>query len=720
MDTPRIIREGHNCWRVCRADKVAFLIDGAAYFQTLYKSLPLAERQILILAWDIYSRLKLIPEKQTSDNSTPDNPISGTTEALPSTLGPLLDRLSRRKSALHIHVLSWDFSLLLALSREWMPIYKMDWNTHRRLKFCLDDQYPLGASHHQKLVVIDDLLAFAGGLDLTRGRWDTPEHRADDPRRQHTDGTPLPIRPHHDVQMAVSGVAAAGLGELARERWQRGTGKSLRPPKVKSRRLWPPGLRADLQDVDVAVVRTQPAYNGHPEVREIERLYLDSIAAAREYIYIENQFFTATSIAEALAKRLREPDGPEIVLNLPLCTEGWLSQQSMDMMRVGLLKMLREADQHGHLAVYYPHIDADVHLSINLHAKVMIIDNRFVRIGSSNLNNRSLGLDTECDLAIELEPDDSARCASIEHFRNRLLAEHLDCKPQAVADQIHRHRSLLRGIQALRGKGRSLRPLEDELPEPDERILKDIQLTDPEQPVDMDRLLNHFIPQQHAKPAGRRIASWVAVLLVLVGLGAIWRFTPLSEWLDIEQLRQLAVDVRESRFTPLILIAAFVIGGLVMVPITALIIAVVLAFGPILGFLYALTGGVLSALAGYGVGYLLGRKLVRQLGGKHINQISRRLAKRGVLTMLVVRIVPVAPFTVVNLVAGASHIRFRDYVLGTLFGMTPGVLGVSLLTDRVEASMRSPDWQTLLTLIIVAILVFSVGYTLSKRLMAQN
>ena len=85
--------------------------------------------------------------------------------------------------------------------------------------------------------------------------------------------------------------------------------------------------------------------------------------------------------------------------------------------------------------------------------------------------------------------------------------------------------------------------------------------------------------------------------------------------------------------------------------------------------------------------------------------------------MVVVRIVPVAPFTVINLIAGASHIRFRDFVLGTLFGMTPGILGVTLLTDRVEAPLRSPDWSTLLTLVMVAAMVFTAGYWLSRQLM---
>jgi len=182
-------------------------------------------------------------------------------------------------------------------------------------------------------------------------------------------------------------------------------------------------------------------------------------------------------------------------------------------------------------------------------------------------------------------------------------------------------------------------------------------------------------------------------------------------------LTKAFAEWRNSFITPLIIIAAFVVGGLLVIPVTAMIIISVLVFGPVLGFTYALLGSVISAISCYGLGSLLGRNAVRQLASKRINQISRQLADRGLLTMLVVRIIPLAPFTIVNLVAGASHIGFRDFVLGTLIGMIPGILGITLLTDRVKATLRSPDWETLLTLVAVATVVFAVGYFISRHLL---
>jgi uncharacterized membrane protein YdjX (TVP38/TMEM64 family) len=256
------------------------------------------------------------------------------------------------------------------------------------------------------------------------------------------------------------------------------------------------------------------------------------------------------------------------------------------------------------------------------------------------------------------------------------------------------------------------------LPQADERLLRDIRLSDPEHPVDGEAILNHFVPPQQAKPAGRRVAGWLVTLLVLLALAAAWRFTPLNQWLQVSSLVQHLTPWLHSELTPLIVIAAFVLGGLLVIPVTTLIIVVVLVFGPLAGFLYALTGSLLSAFTGYGLGNLLGRHTVRRLAGSRINQVSRQLARRGLLTMLIVRIVPVAPFSIINLVAGASHIRFRDFLWGTIFGMTPGILGVTLLTDRIRASLSSPDWQTLVSLVLVAIVVFVAGYLLAKHLLS--
>jgi len=183
---------GHTCWRVERADRVRVLIDGAEYFRTFRDAAQQARHSILIIGWDVDSRFQLVREPPGDD--------------LPTGLRDFLNELVRRNRRLRVNVLDWDFPMLFAPDRELLPLYKMEWTTHRRLNFRLDSHHPLGASHHQKIAVIDDAVAFCGGLDFTLGRWDTPEHRPGDVRRRDLDET---IRqPYHDVQMMVSGPAA--------------------------------------------------------------------------------------------------------------------------------------------------------------------------------------------------------------------------------------------------------------------------------------------------------------------------------------------------------------------------------------------------------------------------------------------------------------------------------------------------------------------------------
>ena len=699
-DTPRILQPGTNCWRLAHASRAAILIDGAAYFAALRAALARARRSVFIISWDVDSRIALLPGIEPDDG-------------LPARLGDFLNALAERRKELHIHVLDWDFTMLYAMNREVLPIYQLGWRTHRRLHFHLDEHHPLGASHHQKIVVIDDALAFVGGLDLTRQRWDTPEHRPDEPRRVNGRGRPYP--PFHDVQLAVDGAAATALGELARERWRRATG---REPKVETgggADPWPPELQADLNNVEVAIARTEPAYGPHPEVQEVKRLYLDAIAAARQSIYIENQYFTAAAIGAALAERLREPQGPEVVVVSRL-SGGWLESNTLEVLRARLINDLQMADLHGRLRIYVPH-HAGLAEPIKLHSKLMVVDGRLLRVGSANLNNRSMGLDTECDLAIEAAGP--AAQQAIHACRDRLLAEHLGVTPERVSAEIIRAGSLIAAIDALRGNPRSLEPLALAAPAGLEAKLPSTALVDPERPLHPEWLVDELIPGETKARAHRRILMLAGVLLALGGLAAAWHFTPLSEWLDVQTLAYSAQWLKSAPGALLWVLAIYLLASLAAVPITVLVVATVLVFGPALGFAYALAGAMLAAALGFWLGQVLGRPAIRRLAGPRLNAISRRLGQSGLLAVLTVRVIPVAPFTVVNLVAGASHIRFRDFMLGTLLGLLPGLLALTVFSDRVLAALRNPSPLSL-SLLAAALAAITAGAYVLRRWLKRN
>jgi phospholipase D1/2 len=329
-------------------------------------------------------------------------------------------------------------------------------------------------------VVIDDAIAFCGGIDITGARWDTRAHQPGD-RRRHLPGG-QPYGAWHDATTAVDGAAARALGDFARDRWFRNTGKRLPvPPPGPS--PWPEGLKATLTDVDVAIARTAPAYGGDVEVREIEALYLAGIAAARRTLYLESQYLASRRICEAIAGRLREDDGPEVVVVNPESADGWLEEATMGPARLRLLEVIRASDRHNRFRIYVPVTQAGE--PIYVHAKIMVVDDRLLRIGSSNLNNRSMNLDTECDLAIEAHPEspDRERLEQvIRGIRDDLLAEHVGVTAEQFAATHKASGSLIDAIESLAHPGRGLVPLKT----PDHaavlELLAEADFTLPEKP----------------------------------------------------------------------------------------------------------------------------------------------------------------------------------------------------------------------------------------------
>jgi phosphatidylserine/phosphatidylglycerophosphate/cardiolipin synthase-like enzyme/uncharacterized membrane protein YdjX (TVP38/TMEM64 family) len=694
----QILRPGQNCWRIEPADRVAFLVDGDAYFRALRTAILHAQRSIFILCWDIDTRVRMIRE--------------GRPDGLPAEFGAFLHAVLARRRDLQAYVLVWDFHMIYAFEREWWP-FPLRLGARRRLHLQMDDGHPVWACHHQKLVLVDDALALVGGLDPTKNRWDTPEHRADDPRRRDPDVGAYP--PFHDVQMMVSGKVAAALGELARDRWKRANRRVIPPPVSPGRDLWPTGFVPDLKDAPVAIARTQPQYNGYQEIREVECVILDSIRAARRHLYIESQYLTSKAVGEALIARLQEPDGPEIALIVHPNSTGWLEQHTMDVLRARLLKQVHGADRHRRLGIYCPVVPGLGGKCMTMHSKLMIVDDEFVRIGSANLSNRSMGLDTECDLALEAGGDSRVQQA-IAALRHRLLGEHLGVDPSKVAEIQGRTNSLLATIEQLRGTGRTLEVFDHDVPPEVDAWVPDTSVIDPDRPLDSEVVAAQLVPGDQRTPARRRILLGAGLLVALVALAAAWQWTPLKDWLNVQDMVAALSDFKDSPVAPLIVLGGYVLGGLAVVPVTVLIAVTVLAFGPVLGFTYSFAGTVLSAAVTFFVGHLLGRQWVRRLGGTTLHRLSRRLAKQGILSVMAVRVVPVAPFTVVNVVAGASHIRFRDFLIGTIVGMLPGLLGMTVFIDRLVATVKNPGPRGFAIMAVVALIILAVALGLRNWL----
>lgn len=686
------------------------LVDADCYFRAVRSAILSAQHSIFILSWDIDSRMRLIP--------------GGAHDGYPEELGDFLHAVVSERSGLHVHVLNWDFAMLYAMEREWLPYYKFGWRTHKRLAFRMDSRHPVGACHHQKIIVIDDALAFVGGLDLTRSRWDSPAHRKHEPLRRDTDGNSY--APFHDVQAAVDGAAARALSELCRQRWQRAGGGKIVSTMSYSKPApdyWPHWLVPDLVDVDVGISRTEPAYAGYEGVEEIRQLYLDAIAASHHYLFFENQYFTSGLIAESLAARLSDAAGPEIVVISPLTQSGWLEDSTMGVLRARLQRQLKLADCHDRYRLLCPLLPQQDHDCLNVHSKVFIMDDRLISVGSANLSSRSLAFDTECNLSVEATGDTSqrARCADgIARLRSRLLAEHLDQPLTQVMTKTRESQSLLHCIATLSSRERRLASFEPQLAPELDALLPQRALFDPERPIDPEQFIAQFVPRDAREPVPRRLVGLALLAVLLVGLALAWRFLPLGELLNPVALVALAEELEALPLTPVFIMLAYVIGGLLMVPVTLLIAVTGIVFGAMPGALYAMAGSLLSAAAGYGVGAWAGRDAVRRWMGGRINRLSRRLAKRGILAITIVRILPLAPFSIVNIVAGASSIRLHDYLIGTALGMAPGILLTTTFAHNLMKAIRSPRADTIAVLVIVVLLLIGFALFMQRLLNHRN
>lgn len=462
-----IFRPGENCWRLAHVRRASALIDAASYFLRLEQVLSQATRQVLIIGWDFDWRIRLRPDDPSSD-------------ALQ--LGPFLASLATARPELEISILIWSIAVVHGSSAPKALLFEFPWLEPANIRLKLDTRHPIYGAHHQKLVVVDDSVAFIGGIDLTAERWDRQGHPADDPHRVDPDGEAY--APVHDLQMIVDGDGARAIGDVARWRWRRATGEVIEPIDRPSA-PWPPGLDADFSDITIAITRTAPAWGGEEPVHESAAMLGEVIGAARQCLYLETQYFANFKIGELLADSLRQPDGPEIVILTTRHSRGMVEHFAMASNRDRLIRRLLRADRHDRLRLYFPvtpeEEESDAVREILVHAKLIIADDRLLRLGSSNLNNRSQGLDTECDLAIEAA--DAATGEAIAGLRARLLAEHLGVKPQTVGETFARSGSLIETIEELNGKER-LRRFEIDPDKGPNRPFPGTWLLDPRKPFE--------------------------------------------------------------------------------------------------------------------------------------------------------------------------------------------------------------------------------------------
>ncbi len=366
------------------------LIDGAAYFAAVEAAIRAARRSVMIAGWCVRPGFALVRGE-------------------PPVL--LRELLGEAAESVEVRVLLWAGAPVpvLAPRRATVRAGRDELVRGTRIRVALDAHERPMHCHHEKLVLIDDEVAFVGGIDLTDlsgDRYDTPEH----PARGRMGW--------HDVACRLRGPVVADVGRHLTQRWEAVTGERLRPPPVEA---------TSAGDVELQLVRTVPErlYGFAPrgDFRILEA-YVRALRSAQHLIYLENQFLWSPEIVAILADKLRRPPAEDFRVVVMLPGRPNIGEDDTR----GQLGVLAEADGAGQrfLATTIRARSGNTSDRVYVHAKVGIVDDAWMSLGSANLNAHSFYNDTEVNVV-------TRDAALARDTRLRLWASHLERDTKEIA-----------------------------------------------------------------------------------------------------------------------------------------------------------------------------------------------------------------------------------------------------------------------------------------------
>ncbi len=194
------------------------------------------------------------------------------------------------------------------------------------------------------------------------------------------------------------------------------------------------------------------------------------------------------------------------------------------------------------------------------------------------------------------------------------------------------------------------------------------------------------------------------ILLVVLGLAGMWRFTPLRHYADQESLSRLIAFIRDQWWTFLAVIPAYLVANSLLFPNMVLNGAIILTLGGFSGWVCAIAGSLTAASFFFFLGRRLGNGKLGFMKGKRFGKARKFLRKGGISAVIGVRMIPIAPYAVVNIAAGSIDLRFRDYLIGTFIAHLPGTVILAIFGERLETAITDPSGKNIAILLAVTML----------------
>ncbi|MFW5827438.1 MAG: VTT domain-containing protein [Alkalispirochaeta sp.] len=674
-----------------RAHELAVFIDSASYFSALYTAIAAAERRILIVGWSLDDRIRLV--RGGADERT---------------LGELLVHRARENPSLRIQLRIWQAPAVFAADQHITAWFEGETRKLANLELVRVPAESAFAARHEKYVIIDDALAFLGGIDLSHNRWDTADHHGVHPARTNPDGEPYV--PYHDVQLMFSGPAVRDLFTVAvgdgliSDNWD--------PPgdSDTARELWPPGVPVDLRDEELlfSVTRSHPdstendGTDSEAYLRHIAHLYRDVVRAAEERIYIENQYFSSDEITEALTAHLENPEGPEVIIIVPRELPDALGRVTMGVNTTVQLARLISHDRHRRLGVFHRVSADDTAADIKVHSKTMIVDGELITVGSANISRRSFSLDSELNATIR----------GVGTVEDRLLAQHTGLDLEEWRSRVTQHRGSR--LSAMYERSEEWSGLEDGrdqiVANAPRHVPKDVlERFDMEQPPPQETVFQRIVRSNPWEIITRTKRVWVTSLVAVMVIGGLF-YAARSDF-DIRTVLQSIEEINNQR--PLLgvflTIGAFWLTMGAFVTIVVPIVFFSALHGPLLGIIYSTVGIFSGAAIFYGIGLALHNspwpdryQAVRRAKGQ-----LERIKPYGLWAVAISRMVPSGPFLVVNLVTGLLGFSPWQFLAGSAVGLLPGIVAFSIFGEVIRNVFTDPGIMSTIWFVLFIVVYFA-------------
>lgn len=679
------------------AHSLAFIPDSASYYAALADVFPRAQHRILIVGWGFDDRIRLVR------SNNPDSSDSGS-------LGELLTRLAERHPNLQIQVCAWRSPVVFSADHHISAAFRKVTGRLPNLTLSLVPSASGFNSRHEKYVIVDDVLAFIGGIDLTHNRWDTQEHLATHAGRTNPEGESY--TPYHDMQVALSGPIVKDLYQVAaRDLELHGEWSPV------DHTLWPHQLAVDATNTPVMLALTRS--NPDPDLentRQIKEAYHTMINGASRFIYIEDQYFSSDSVTEALSQQLQKKDGPEIIIIMARALPDALGRLTMGVNASMHLSRLMKSDLHGRLGIFNMVSPEDPDVDVKVHSKLMIVDGRYLTVGSANTNQRSLNFDLEANIILDSRESDTSDW--VQRIEDRILAqrtglsvedwkkaveENANSKTTAMRERAHAWNGLQKGKHFL-APGTVPHELMDYF---------DMDHA-PQPETVLHKLAQSSVLEVSSRT--KKIIISVAAAVGLIGVLGLLLRVDIRSALDIEfsftEVMQGVESINENHpvTAGLLTVGVFWLAISMFVTIAAPIVFFSAIHGPWFGMLYSFIGVLSGAAIYYTLGLLLhgSRRVGKFRAVRSAKEKLEKIKPYGTWAVAITRMVPTGPFLVVNFVTGAVGFTPGQFLVGSLIGLLPGVVALSLFGEAVRNVFTDPNLVSVTWFVVLVAAYFLV------------